>query len=249
MQGVVELRATSPPQSHVPQLLLQGWTIVETWSVVVPVKRLDRAKSRLYGALPTVEHVRLVLALVLDTVAAAMGSPAASRVVVVTDDATAARAVRACGAVVVPDEPDAGLNPALRHGARQARVFAPDDGVVVLSGDLPALASAELSAALSFAEENPRSYVADTSGTGTTLLAARVGVPLDPAYGPGSARAHAASGATALAGEWPSLRRDVDTAADLAAASRLGLGPHTSAVLAESRAALPHLAAAEDCRR
>ncbi|MGW4498871.1 hypothetical protein ACWENR_09660, partial [Micromonospora sp. NPDC004336] len=40
----------------------------------------------------------------------------------------------------------------------------------------------------------------------------------------------AASGALALAGVWPSLRRDVDTADDLAAAARLGLGPTTAAL-------------------
>jgi 2-phospho-L-lactate guanylyltransferase len=35
-----------------------------------------------------------------------------------------------------------------------------------------------------------------------------------------------------LAGAWPSLRRDVDTPADLAAAVRLGVGAHTRAALA-----------------
>ena len=33
----------------------------------------------------------------------------------------------------------------------------------------------------------------------------------------------------ALTGDWPSLRRDVDTRADLAAAAALGLGPATRA--------------------
>ncbi|MCN0180088.1 2-phospho-L-lactate guanylyltransferase, partial [Salinispora arenicola] len=40
--------------------------------------------------------------------------------------------------------------------------------------------------------------------------------------------AHAASGALALLGDWPSLRRDVDTTTDLAEAARLGLGPRTA---------------------
>jgi 2-phospho-L-lactate guanylyltransferase len=37
-----------------------------------------------------------------------------------------------------------------------------------------------------------------------------------------------------LVGDWPSLRRDVDTAADLAAAERLGLGPYTAGRLRET---------------
>ena len=45
------------------------------WSVVVPVKRLDVAKSRLYAAgRPRPEHAELALALALDTVAAAVAS-------------------------------------------------------------------------------------------------------------------------------------------------------------------------------
>ena len=44
-----------------------------------------------------------------------------------------------------------------------------------------------------------------------------------------SAARHRASGAVALDGAWPSLRRDVDTPADLAAALRLGVGAHTRA--------------------
>jgi 2-phospho-L-lactate guanylyltransferase len=72
--------------------------------------------------------------------------------------------------------------------------------------------------------------VADAPGTGTVLLTAPPGVPLDPRFGVGSAAAHRASGAVPLTGPWPSLRRDVDTAADLADAARLGLGPATRAL-------------------
>jgi 2-phospho-L-lactate/phosphoenolpyruvate guanylyltransferase len=56
------------------------------------------------------------------------------------------------------------------------------------------------------------------------------GGDLDPHFGPGSAVAHAASGARPLDGDWPSLRRDVDTPADLTAAARLGLGPRSSLI-------------------
>ena len=71
--------------------------------------------------------------------------------------------------------------------------------------------------------------MADAAGTGTVLLAA-AGTALLPAFGAGSARRHAESGARRLDGRWPSLRRDVDTVADLAEAVRLGLGRHTAAL-------------------
>lgn len=198
--------------------------------MVVPVKRLDVAKTRLYApgrARP--DHEALALALALDTVAAALAAAPVARVVVVTDDREAAAGVRSCGALVVGDAPGAGLNPALAHGAAAAAELAPGTAVAVLSADLPALRPAELAAALEAAAACPRAFVADATGTGTTLLAAAAGVRLDPRFGPGSAGVHRASGAVALDGSWPSLRRDVDTAADLVAAGRLGLGPATRA--------------------
>lgn len=74
--------------------------------------------------------------------------------------------------------------------------------------------------------------MADAAGSGTVLLTAAPGVSLDPRFGTASAAAHARSGALALTGEWPTLRQDVDTAADLAAAAVMGLGAHTTAVMA-----------------
>ncbi|MGY1739855.1 MULTISPECIES: 2-phospho-L-lactate guanylyltransferase [unclassified Blastococcus] len=202
------------------------------WSVVVPAKRLAVAKTRLApltGAAAEL-HADLVLALLADTVtaalAAASGGTAVADVVVVTDDPRAAAVVTGLGARTVPDEPDRGLNPALAHGARAARTAA----VAALSSDLPALRPAELAAALAAAEGTARGLVADAAGTGTTLLTARAG-DLDPRFGAGSAAAHAAGGARPLTGDWPGLRRDVDTAADLAEAVRLGVGRHTAGVL------------------
>jgi 2-phospho-L-lactate/phosphoenolpyruvate guanylyltransferase len=200
------------------------------WALVIPVKPLGAAKTRLRGAVPSVPHGRLVLALALDTVAAARDC---AEVYVVSDDPAVGRQARALGARVLPDEPRAGLNAAVAFGASYA--YRGDRGrhrVAALAADLPALRSADLAAALAAAAARPgRSYVPDASGDGTTLLAAASGQELDPRFGPGSAAAHTASGARPLRGDWPSLRRDVDTPADLAAAARLGLGPHTRALL------------------
>lgn len=197
------------------------------WTVVMPVKRLGAAKSRLRGALPGVPHEELALALAADTLRAARACPAVAGVLVVTDDARVRAAADAAGARVAAD-PGAGLNAAFRHGAA---VAGPRAAVAGLTADLPALRPAELAAAL-HATQGVRGYVADAPGGGTVLLAAPAGVPLAPRFGPGSAAAHAASGALPLAGDWPSLRRDVDTPADLAAAAGLGLGPRTAALLA-----------------
>jgi 2-phospho-L-lactate guanylyltransferase len=209
-----------------------------SWTLVMPVKPLGEAKTRLRGALPEVRHERLVLALALDTVAAAREC---AEVYLVCDDPTVGREAAALGARVLPDRPRAGLNAALAFGAAHAYRDDPGGGeggregnrrVAALAADLPALRPADLAAALTAAAAEPgRSYVADAAGTGTTLLAAGSGRELDPRFGPGSAAAHAASGARPLTGDWATLRRDVDTDEDLAAAARLGLGPRTARLL------------------
>ena len=201
-----------------------------TWSVVVPAKRLAVAKTRLRPLTEALgdpaAHEALVLALLADTVSAAISGRLVAEVVVVTDDPTAAALVRRLGARTVADAPDAGLNAALEHGTAVAR----EPAVAALSSDLPALRPEELAAALDAASAVPRAFVADAQGTGTTLLTA-VGVPLRPAFGPGSADAHRSSGAVPLSGDWPGLLRDVDTEGDLRAALALGAGGHTATLL------------------
>jgi 2-phospho-L-lactate guanylyltransferase len=103
--------------------------------------------------------------------------------------------------------------------------------IAVVPADLPALRPVDLAAALRAAPAGTLSYVADAAGTGTVLLAAADPEPLVPRFGPDSARAHTRAGAVPLLGDWPSLRRDVDTAADLAAATILGLGRYTATLL------------------
>lgn len=207
------------------------------WALVVPVKRLELAKTRLG---PPYDALRrdLALAFALDTVAAALGSTQVRGVVAVTDDPQAAAQLRDIGAYVVADEPAAGLNPALSHGSRIAAGRHPGSGTGALSADLPALRRGALARALQLAAEDaPAAFVRDVHGTGTTLVLAAAGRPLQPLFGPGSARRHVDAGHVDIvaehdvAGGLDSLRLDVDTAADLDLAIGLGVGPRTAAVL------------------
>lgn len=197
-----------------------------SWGLVVPVKRLELAKTRLssYG-----ERARqdLALAFALDVVTAALGAELVRDVVVVTDDERAAAVLGEAGARVVADEPDAGLNPALEHGAS---TLAASLAVAAASADLPAVRPADLDAALAAVPPGGRGFVVDRAGTGTTLLAAASGALLQPAYGAGSRATHVGSGAVELPGA-PGLRLDVDTPDDLADAVALGVGAATAAVV------------------
>lgn len=198
------------------------------WSLVIPVKVLALAKSRLTG-LSGPSRAELALAMAADTVAAACA--ATGSVIVVTDDDQARAELSGLGAMVVPDEPGSGLNPALRFGAARADERWPGHGLAGLAADLPALGAAELGLALAAAAQAEQAFVADAAGTGTTLYTAAPGVAFCPKFGPGSRAAHLSAGAAeiSIAG-LEGLRRDVDTVADLRDAARIGLGPRTVAL-------------------
>ncbi|TDD95608.1 2-phospho-L-lactate guanylyltransferase [Jiangella asiatica] len=208
------------------------------WSIVVPVKRPELAKTRLADAVGELRP-EFARAFAADTVAAALACASVAGVIVVTDDDTAAAEARGLGADVVADAPDAGLNAALRHGAETVRSRRADAPVAALSADLAALRSAELERVLTAAALEHASFVADAAGIGTTLYAAGSGTAFDPRFGGRSRAAHRLAGAVELDLDGvPSVRRDIDTAVDLWDADRLGLGPRTAALLARLDVAL-----------
>ncbi len=77
--------------------------------------------------------------------------------------------------------------------------------------------------------------VPDAAGVGSTLYAAPDLPSFSPAFGPDSRAAHADLGVREVGLDAASVRRDVDTPEDLAAAEALGFGPATAAVLAAVR--------------
>jgi len=201
----------------------------ERWAIVVPVKRLDDAKTRLRVD-PNV-RIELALAIAADTVRAALACPLTAVVIAVSDDTRATPVLRELGAVVVPDRPDAGLNPALVHGAAAPEVPA-DVGVAAIAADLPALRPNELADVLAATSRHGTVVVADAAGVGTTLLAAADVRQFRPMFGTDSRAQHVATGAVDLSdAAGPSLRCDVDTLADLATAHLLGLGPASERVV------------------
>jgi 2-phospho-L-lactate guanylyltransferase len=200
--------------------------------LIIAVKRLDAAKTRLASAFAPGTRVGVVLAMLIDTVVAASAVPAVRTITVVTPDNAAAAAVRELGARVITDPTPRGhadpLNNAL--SLAEAAIRAETSNIVVLQGDLPALQPGELAEAIADARRHARSFVTDRHGTGTSALFT-FGVPLDPRFGTDSAQRHADSGAVELTAAWPGLRCDIDTPDDLAAALRLGVGPTTAAAV------------------
>jgi 2-phospho-L-lactate guanylyltransferase len=223
-----------------------------SWVCVVPVKGSAAAKSRL-GELPDAFPARgeLAEAFALDTVAALLASTSVEKVLVVTADPDAAATLAAVGAQIVPELPRTSasdgrdgssaaprdpLNAAIAEGIRVAHKDYPLCHVAVLTGDLPALTTADVDITLAAASAHDRAVVADEEGTGTTALLARVGIAMTPRFGIGSRTAHEAAGHLPLdLSATASIHRDVDTVDNLAEVLRRGVGAHTSALIARSQ--------------
>ncbi|WP_137724290.1 2-phospho-L-lactate guanylyltransferase [Prescottella subtropica] len=209
--------------------------------VLVAVKELCLAKSRLAEHLAPGDRTALVAAMLHDTLTtltgAGFGADPGSGVTVVSPDPAVAAIAAAHGVRYLPDPcpadtGESGLNTALAAAAHDVLVWSPAADLVALQADLPALCGRELLDALTSARRVGRAIVVDHTGTGTAaLFACGPGRRLAPRFGTGSAARHVASGALALDGDWPGLRQDVDTVADLAAVARLGAGPCTRVVL------------------
>jgi len=201
--------------------------------LIIAVKRLAAAKTRLAALFAADARERVVLAMLIDTITAAHRVEAVGSITVVTPDETAAAAARELGADVLedptPEHHRDPLNNAVLAAARS--VSSQVTNIVVLQGDLPALRTHELAEALAAARGHPRSFVADRQGTGTVALFA-FGVSPDPLFGSDSAARHRDSGAAELLGGWPGLRCDIDTPEDLVEAQHFGVGVATTAAIA-----------------
>jgi 2-phospho-L-lactate guanylyltransferase len=201
--------------------------------LIIAVKRLSAAKTRLAPVFSKQTRETVVLAMLVDTLTAAARVGALRSITVITPDEAAAAEAADLGAEVLADPTPEGHPDPLNNAITAAeRMMAGSfTNIVVLQGDLPALQTQELTEAIAAARHHQRSFVADRPGTGTAVLCA-FGTALDPKFGPDSSARHRRSGAIELTGAWPGLRCDVDTPADLAAARRLGVGPATARAVA-----------------
>lgn len=202
------------------------------FGVLVPVKPVGRAKSRL-SQLGDQRRRALVSAFAADTVSAALSCSRVDAVMVVTDDHELAHGLAGMGAGVVPDGVSGDLNASLEQAAAELQRRRPGLAPAALCADLPALRTRELTEALDLAADRGTAVVADAAGTGTTMYTADSNEAFHPRFGHGSLAAHVDAGAHEIDEvDVPTLRRDVDTPEDLRAALELGVGPRTALVAA-----------------
>jgi 2-phospho-L-lactate guanylyltransferase len=205
-------------------------------AALVPVKRLDAAKSRLRETLPGDALPRLARAMLEDLLEALLAVPELDVVAVVTEDSEAARVAEAQGAEALLLS-DAGLNPSLTAGAERLAGRGLDALLVVL-GDVAGATPADLGALLAAGRplQSPWAVLAPSADGGTAALLRSPPDAFPNAFGPDSAARHreAAQRAGVPLRELclPSLRVDLDGAEDVDAfLASSGAGKRTRALL------------------
>lgn len=179
----------------------------------VPVKRLDRAKSRLSGVLIPADRAGLAVALVRRTLAVLEDVTAVERIAIVTEEQDLATRL---GSEWLPDRGD--LNRSLA-AAVEWSIQNRATGLLILPGDLPLVRPEDIEALIRGDAQEMRIAATRDGGTGALLLRPPDSVPI--AFGPGSFRRHVelarVRGIDVRQVRRQGLTRDLDTEADLRA--------------------------------
>lgn len=194
-----------------------------SWTVLIPMKALTEAKSRL--DLPAHARAELAQAMLADVISCALAVAEVRHVVVAAADPdvlAVAEALGATGEHVDAGSLNADLSKACVNSTRQP------GGIAIVVGDLPGLQPDDLRNALTAAPATGMAFVAGEDG-GTTILLARRPVDIEPHFGANSALDHGRVAADISTVVGPGARLDIDTAHALDRAAHIGLGPHTAA--------------------
>lgn len=197
------------------------------WSVLVPIKSTSHAKSRFEGVTASIRR-DLAIAMVLDVVDASLACEAVRQVVLVSPEPEVFAAMRSDPRLLFAQDVPCGLNEALLHALSTLEGGRHRGSAAAVTGDLPALTTAELTRALAIARSHTQSFVPDSDGQGTTVYAAGVYGAFAPGFGSRSRVAHSQAGCHRL--DFPAssgIRQDVDDMAGLAAALAVGAGEST----------------------
>ncbi len=155
---------------------------------VVPVQRLDTAKSRLASVLSADERRHLVCELLDNVLAALCESNAVDGTIVVSPDPDVLTRAEHARAIAV-EQHGRGLNAAIRLGRDRAESLGADALLVVLA-DLPKLTSTEIDRIVAESRRSAITLAPDRHGHGTNAMILRPPVVIEPAFGIDSFQKH-----------------------------------------------------------
>jgi 2-phospho-L-lactate/phosphoenolpyruvate guanylyltransferase len=155
---------------------------------IVPVQRVDLAKSRLSQALSSEERRALVLRLLGNVLEALNGSELVDTTLVVTPDPEVLRHAASASATPLL-QVGRGLNEAIRQGRAYASAHHADALLIVLA-DLPLLTTSVVDNLLEASADAAVTLAPDRHGFGTNALVLRPLDAIEPAFGVDSYRVH-----------------------------------------------------------
>jgi 2-phospho-L-lactate guanylyltransferase len=192
---------------------------MKIWAIV-PVKSLNRAKSRLSSVLTGPERKQLALRMLRYNLETVSGSGLLSGVLVISRDSDVLHTVQSIDDVIALQE--IGV-PHLNNALEQARNLLMDwgvDAVLVLPADIPFIASDDLRAMLEMGRQPGTVVIApDRHGQGTNAILLHPLEIIDFSFGAGSYQRHQmaarANGAQVFIYQSEGLALDIDTPEDM----------------------------------
>jgi len=188
------------------------------WAIV-PVKPLQRGKSRLSEVLTQDERADLNRRLLAHTLETLTAIPDIEHILVISRDQAALALARECGARTVQEHGSPRLNMALARATIIAKTYA-TRGVLILPADLPLITPEDIQTLLALAVDPPVVVVApDRRRQGTNALLVCPAGLIEYEFGPSSFHRHCErarlAGAHLEICELPSLALDMDLPEDL----------------------------------
>lgn len=204
--------------------------------VLVPCKRLDRAKTRLAGRLSAPVRARLAEYMLRDVLVAVQQCTHVGRTVLLSDDPRIALIGKRHRISCLADAPAGGLCQSIL----QATQTLSTDGlpnILILPGDIPTVTPTEIDTLITRAPDRGIAVVPDQHGTGTNALLGRPLVAMSLHFGPSSFVRHIHTarrrGLEVVDLSLEGISFDIDVPDDLERLQVTSTGPYTRQVLAE----------------
>lgn len=195
------------------------------WALV-PVKPLNRAKSRLAGVLSAEQRYELAETMLKQVLSLLSEVPQVAGTLVISRDTKVLALARDMEAKTLQERSTSDLNPALTRATEVLRVWKAG-AILILPADLPFLTASDVTGLIrQLDDEMPSVVIAtDRFQDGTNALLVRPPGLIDYAYGVGSFERHKQAahraGAIVRVYESPTLALDIDEPNDLIEYNRL----------------------------
>lgn len=186
--------------------------------VIIPVKPLKNAKSRLSSVLSPDQRFQLALAMLRHVLRVTTLNQQVTGVLVISRDTKALAIAREFGAKTLQEGAISNLNPALLRATMFVKSWRAD-AVLILPADLPCITDEDISAIIERSTDRSLVIATDHARDGTNALLVKPPGAIEYAYGPGSFARHLrgaeAAGLPVFVYASERLALDIDVPADL----------------------------------